>query len=150
MELTFRIRKMRVSDREKVVSMMDTFYRSDAVFTNGSAEIFNRDFEECLKESSLLDGYVFEKDGEILGYAMLAHGFSTEFARPVLWVEDLYVLPDHRNKGIGAKFLRFAEEENPGALLRLEVETQNRHACHVYEKAGFDVLPYVEMKKLLR
>lgn len=149
-QIAFNIRKMCPPDREAVLFMMETFYRSDAVYTNGSAEIFARDFEECLKEPSLLDGYVFEKDGKILGYGMLAHGFSTEFARPVIWIEDLYVLPDHRSKGIGARFLKFAEKANPGALLRLEVEKENRHACHVYEKAGFDVLPYVEMKKLLR
>ena len=35
----------------------------------------------------------------------------------------------------------------PGAILRLEVEEENEKAIAVYRKSGFEVLPYMEMKK---
>ena len=41
------------------------------------------------------------------------------------------------------------EKKYPEAVLRLEVEEENGRAVKVYEKNGFNVLPYMEMKKLL-
>ena len=38
-------------------------------------------------------------------------------------------------------------EKYPEALLRLEVEEENERAIHTYKKCGFEVLPYMEMKK---
>ena len=35
----------------------------------------------------------------------------------------------------------------PDAILRLEVEEENERAIHTYRKCGFEVLPYMEMKR---
>lgn len=32
-------------------------------------------------------------------------------------------------------------------IFRLEVEVENERAVHIYRKNGFEVLPYMEMKK---
>lgn len=79
---------------------------------------------------------------------MAAKSFSTEFGRPCIWVEDLYIKEDFRGTGIGSLFLEFIEKKYPEAVLRLEVEEENGRAVKVYEKNGFNVLPYMEMKKL--
>ena len=42
----FNIRKMQKEDREDILQMMKIVYSSDAVFTNGSDEIFKNDFED--------------------------------------------------------------------------------------------------------
>jgi ribosomal protein S18 acetylase RimI-like enzyme len=78
---------------------------------------------------------------------MLAKSFSTEFGKPCIWIEDLFVRDGYRDRGIGSRFLRFVAEIYPDAVLRLEVEEDNERAVHVYRKFGFGVLPYVEMKK---
>ena len=39
------------------------------------------------------------------------------------------------------------ESKYPDAILRLEVEAENERAVHVYQKCGFEVIPYMEMKK---
>lgn len=142
------IREMKKSDGEKVLEMMRVFYASDAVFSNGSEEIFKSDIENCTNDSPYLAGYVFEDNGEILGYAMTAKSFSTEFGKPCVWLEDLYIRPEHQGKGIGTEFLGFLESEYQGCIIRLEVEEENKKAVHTYEKCGFDVLPYMEMKKI--
>ena len=38
-------------------------------------------------------------------------------------------------------------EKYPRSVLRLEVEEDNERAIKVYRKNGFEVLPYMEMKK---
>lgn len=143
--MAIQIRKMVRDDMEQVVSMMRTFYASPAVFTNGSEEIFHRDVEECVGDSPFASGYLLQRDREIAGYAMLAFGYSTEFGKRTVWIEDIYVKDSFRGAGIGSGFLKFVQENFPGYLLRLEVERENIPAVHVYKKAGFEELPYVEM-----
>ncbi len=143
--MAVQIRKMDRDDGEQVVSMMRTFYASPAVFTNGSEEIFRRDVEECVGDSPFATGYVFLKDCVLAGYAMLAFGYSTEFGKRTVWIEDIYVKDSFRGMGIGSLFLDFVKEEFSGCLLRLEVEGENVSAVRVYRKSGFEELPYAEM-----
>ena len=142
------IRLMEEKDRCAVLDMMRTFYTSPAVLTDGSEDIYNADFDNCVNDSPYLEGYIFEGDGEIQGYAMLAKSFSTEFGKPCIWIEDIYIKEKYRGHGIGSGFFRFIEEKYTGVIFRLEAEEDNESAIKVYKKAGFDVLPYLEMKKL--
>ena len=138
---------MTVRDKETVMYMMRTFYASPAVHTNGSDEIFSADIDACVGDSPYAEGYVFEADGIIVGYSMLAKSFSTEFGRPCIWIEDLYFLPEHRGKGYGKKFFDFLDKTYKNVIFRLEAEEENTAAVALYRKCGFDVMPYLEMKK---
>ena len=139
-----RIREMRQEDKGEIMEMMRTFYASPAVLSNGSEEIFAADVDACLSDSPYLEGYIL---GDMQGYAMVAKSFSTEFGKPCIWVEDLYLKETARGLGLGSGFLQFIAEKYADSILRLEVEEENQRAVHVYEKCGFEVLPYMEMKK---
>lgn len=143
-----KFRKMNNIDKAEVLSMMKTFYSSDAVATNGSNEIFENDFQNCINNSPYLEGYVFIKDNEITGYAMLAKSFSTEFGKPTIWFEDLYLKSEFRGFKIIPNFIKYIENLYPNVIFKLEVEDYNEHAIHVYKKMGFKKLPYIEMQKL--
>lgn len=144
---SYTIRKMKIEDKNEVSAMMETFYSSNAVSTNGSTEIFDNDFENCIGDSPYLDGYVFVQGERIAGYSMVAKSFSTEFGKQCIWLEDLYLKQEFRGKGIIPEFIAYIQKLYPMAILRLEVERENSHALHVYKKAGFKNLPYVEMIK---
>ena len=141
------IRPMQPADKEAVLAMMEVFYASPAVLSNGSAAIFSSDFEACINDNPYLEGYMFEENGQIQGYAMAAKSFSTEFGRPCMWIEDIYIKESCRGAGIGSKFIDYIGEKYPDAILRLEVEEENERAVNVYKKNGFSFLPYLEMKK---
>ena len=141
------IRLMTKEDKQAVMEMMETFYRSPAVSTNGSREIFEKDIENCIGDSPYLEGVIFESGKEILGYGMIAKSFSTEFGKPCIWIEDLYIKPTYRGAGIGSGFFDYLDAKFTGCIFRLEVEPENTRAVHVYEKNGFTTLPYMEMKK---
>ncbi len=171
---TIVMRDMRKRDREEVLEMMRAFYSSEAVLSNGSDEIFNRDINECISESPYAEGFVFEARQEdeessgdsgnpetpdvnnpgndhtssgkkLLGYAMIAHSFSTEYGKRCIWIEDLYLKEEARGLGLASAFLEFIRKEYPDALHRLEAENENGHAMEVYRHQGFSELPYVEM-----
>ena len=141
------IRPMQQKDREVVAEMMRIFYASPAVLSNGSEEIFAADIENCINDNPYLEGYVFEAGEQLLGYGMVAKSFSTEFGKPCMWIEDVYIRENARGQGLGSRFLQFVGEKYPNAVLRLEVEEENQRAVHVYRKCGFEELPYMEMKK---
>ncbi len=141
------IRKMEENDRMEVTEMMRVFYASDAVATNGSEEIFKNDIDGCVSNNPYLEGYVFEDEGRIFGYAMLAKSFSTEYGKPCIWIEDIYLEEDHRGEGLGSRFFECIEKMYPNCLFRLEVEAENESAVRAYKKNGFDFMPYLEMKK---
>ena len=141
------IRTMTKKDKSCVLEMMRVFYASQAVFTNGSEEIFSNDIENCINDNPYLEGYIVEDSNGIQGYAMIAKSFSTEFGKPCIWIEDLYIKDEYRGLGLGNMLMEFITKNYRDCIFRLEVEEENERAIKLYKKCGFDVLPYMEMKK---
>ena len=46
------------------------------------------------------------EEGREVGFALFFHNFSTFLGRAGLYLEDLYVLPEHRGKGVGKALLQ--------------------------------------------
>ena len=71
---------------------------------------------EVVATPELLREWIFERqkaevlfalDGETpVGFALFFHNFSTFLGRAGLYLEDLYVLPEHRGKGYGKALLQ--------------------------------------------
>ncbi len=141
------IRLMTPEDRSCVAEMMEVFYASPAVLSNGSAEIFSNDIDACVSDNPYAEGYIIEKGTEVAGYSMIAKSYSTEFGKPCIWIEDLYLKEDYRGQGIGKAFFDFITAKFTDCIFRLEVEEENKPAIALYKKCGFDVLPYMEMKR---
>lgn len=143
-----KVRVMVAEDKSNVLEMMREFYASPAVFSNGSEEIFLNDIENCINDNPYLEGYIFESSDEMIqGYSMIAKSYSTEFGKPCIWIEDLYIKDEYRGVGVGKMFMEFITAKYKDCIFRLEVEEENERAVKLYEKCGFTVLPYMEMKK---
>jgi GNAT superfamily N-acetyltransferase len=66
--------------------------------------------EERLRESLFgpqpaAEVIIAEHDGAPAGFALFCHNYSTFLARRGIWLEDLFVLPEHRGHGIGRLLL---------------------------------------------
>ncbi len=48
---------------------------------------------------------IAELDGEAVGYALFFHTYSTFLTKPGIWLEDLFVMPEARGKGLGKALL---------------------------------------------
>lgn len=143
--MDINIKKMEINDKKEIVTMMEEFYSSNAVSTNGSTEIFNNNVNNCISDNPYIEGYTIRINKEIAGYTMLSKSYSTEFATNCVWIEDLYLKPDFRGKGIIPKVIDFIKEKYKENILKLEVEEENAHAVHVYQKTDFKKLPYFVM-----
>lgn len=49
---------------------------------------------------------IAELDGAPVGFALFFHNFSTFLAQPGLYLEDLFVVPEHRAHGVGRALLK--------------------------------------------
>jgi GNAT superfamily N-acetyltransferase len=78
-------------------------------------------------------------DGQSVGFALFFHSFSTFLARPGLFLEDLFVRPEHRGRGVGEALLRhlaqLAVQRNCGRL-EWAVLNWNKRAIEFYERMG--------------
>ncbi len=62
---------------------------------------------ETIFEKKAAEVVIAELDGEPVGFALFFHNFSTFLGRPGLYLEDLYVRPEMRGRGIGKLLLSY-------------------------------------------
>jgi GNAT superfamily N-acetyltransferase len=80
----------------------------------------------------------FENETAV-GFAVFFHNFSTWLGRPGLYLEDLFVRPEHRGKGYGRALLiylaKIARERGCGRM-EWAVLDWNKPAIEFYRKLG--------------
>ena len=77
--------------------------------------------------------------GSVVGIAIWFHNFSTFTCRPGLYVEDVFVVPQHRGAGIGRAFFRYmAGQATEAGCSRMEwsVLDWNESAIRFYRSMG--------------
>jgi len=78
-------------------------------------------------------------NGELAGYALYFFTFSSFIGRPGLWLEDLYVRPAFRQRGIGGALIRavarIGAERNCGRFEWIALNW-NKNALEFYRKLG--------------
>ena len=99
-----------------------------------------RDLERHLfDERPAAEALVAERGGEGVGFALFFTTFSTFLARPGLWLEDLFVRPEHRRAGIGRALLEhlagLAVERDCGRVEWVALDW-NRPALDFYARLG--------------
>lgn len=90
-------------------------------------------------EGSVTEAAILEKDGQPAGFAVWFYSYSTWQAKNGLYLEDLYVSPDHRGSGAGRLLLkhlaRIAVEKGCGRF-EWSVLDWNEPAIRVYDAVG--------------
>jgi GNAT superfamily N-acetyltransferase len=87
---------------------------------------------------------VAESEGRMVGFALFFETYSTFLTRPGVYLEDLFVLEDHRGRGIGRALLskvREAAEARGAGRLEWAVLDWNETAIRFYESFGAKLLP---------
>jgi len=116
----------------------------------GDAGVLRRSlFEQKAAEALLVE----TADGEAVGYAIFFTNFSTFECRPGIWLEDVYVRPEHRRGGIGLAVMehlaRIAEERDYARLEWCALEW-NEPALDFYAGLGAHRLDDWRMLRLER
>jgi len=111
-------------------------YEKLADKVSGDPEVLRRTlFEEKAAEALLIE----TADGEAIGYAIFFTTFSSFECRAGIWLEDIYVRPEHRRGGIGRAVMEhLAELAYHRGHVRLEwvALDWNEPALSFYEGLG--------------
>ena len=76
-----------------------------------------------------------------IGYLAVCYGYSIEFMGTDAFVDEFYIEPRWRGKGIGGRVLAAVSEDMAGSgvkALHLEVARSNERARSLYRAHGFD------------
>jgi GNAT superfamily N-acetyltransferase len=95
-------------------------------------------------ERPVAECLVAEADQQVVAFALFFTNFSTFLAKPGLYLEDLYVQPAQRGRGVGRALLQrlgaLAVERGCGRF-EWSVLDWNVDAIHFYEQMGATVMP---------
>ncbi|HBN82141.1 MAG TPA: N-acetyltransferase, partial [Ruminococcaceae bacterium] len=116
------IRRMERKDREEYLKMTGEFYASDAVLHKIPLKYRSDAFEELMRSEDYITAYLLEQDGKAAGYALLSRQFSQEAGGMALWIDEIYIRPPFRGRGLGSEFFRFLEGNIHGKIKRLRLE----------------------------
>ena len=61
--------------------------------------------DQLASENPPFECLLAEEAGSAVGFALFFHTYSTWRGRRGIWLEDLFVLPEHRRRGIGKRLL---------------------------------------------
>lgn len=143
------IRAIEKGDKALFLKLAVEFYSTDAVSHPIPSEHHEKTFNELMRSQNYAECYLFFHDNKVAGYALLAKTFSQELGGVVVWIDEIYTLPEFRGKGIGSEFFRFFDEkyQKVAAGARLEIEPENVRAEKLYRKFGFTPLEYKQLVK---
>lgn len=91
-----------------------------------------------------IEALLADYQGQSIGFALFFTNYSTFLTKPGIYLEDLFVMPEYRGKGIGKAILaalaRLALERECGRL-EWSVLDWNEPAIAFYQRIGATVLP---------
>jgi diamine N-acetyltransferase len=145
------LRRAGPGDLERLLGFVAALYAEDGsipfVRDRVSAALLT-----LMGDDSLGRVWLIEVDGSAAGYLVAVWGFSLEWHGRDAFVDELFVDPAHRRRGLGTAALRRAETECLAAgvrALHLEVERSNPRAQALYRREGYrDHDRYLMTKRL--
>jgi GNAT superfamily N-acetyltransferase len=126
------------ADLPALLGWMQDLYAHEATRFDATASALA--LRELLDTPSFGQVFKLVADGTPVGYAAVTLGFSLEFGGRSAFLDELYVTPPSRGRGIGAIALRLLQDacRRVGARsLALEVNLDNARAEALYRREGF-------------
>jgi GNAT superfamily N-acetyltransferase len=107
------------------------------------------DFVEALGEAveaGDLDVLVARVEGHVVGIAVLAYRLSISAAGSFVSIEDLYVRPEARRRGVGRTLLEAVGEHCASrGVSYVEAQVEDEEAAAFYSALGYEPVPGVRL-----
>lgn len=131
------VRDCKASEIGKLQELVEELYYTDAGPDANVPDVAFT-FRSLKKKPDKGRLVVFERDGELVGYAILIFFFSNEFGGDIIDVDEIVVTEDARGEGVGRAFFKWLGKTYKKAVgWSLQVRPVNRRARRLYESVGF-------------
>jgi ribosomal protein S18 acetylase RimI-like enzyme len=130
-------RRITASDADLLLRLARDFHVEDGHALNAAGEASIRDVAAGVE---LAPAFFLLEDGAVVGFFVLSLGYSPEHGGTDGFIDDLYLVPDVRGRGLGRRAIELAlmEARSCGVrVLLLEVEAANERAYRLYTSMGF-------------
>lgn len=137
------------ADREVLVSFMRAFCIEDG-HPHGPAN--EAALDALIADPANGRAFLILMDGVCVGYAALCFGFSLEFGGRDAFLDEFYVVPDARGRGVASRALDLlvdAARADRVQALHLEVMDGNERAAGLYGRRGWIARPSRLMTRTL-
>ena len=133
------------SVEEKDIAIILEFIRGLAEYEHLSdmVAIKESDLQEYLFEKKLIEVVIGEYDGTPAGFALFFYNFSTFLGRPGIFIEDIFVKPEFRGRGLGKilfSFLAKIAGERKCGRLEWACLNWNKPSIEFYKNQGAQAL----------
>ncbi len=107
------------------------------------------DFAEVLREAvetGELEVLAARAEGHVVGVVVLAYRLSVSAAGPFASIEDLYVRPDERHRGVGRALLEAVRKRCASrGVSYVEAQVEDKDAAVFYTALGYEPEPEVRV-----
>jgi ribosomal protein S18 acetylase RimI-like enzyme len=127
------------NDADTLLRLAEAFHREDGHPLDAAGEVA---IMQIATGEPFARAWIVRQADKAIGYIVLTLGYSIEYGGRDGFIDDLYVAPAARGRGLGRQLLNFALAracELGIRMLHLEVETGNEGATRLYRSAGFTV-----------
>ncbi|MDR1257946.1 MAG: GNAT family N-acetyltransferase [Tannerellaceae bacterium] len=135
--MNITIRNIKESDFEQLLNLFQEF----ALFEQLPGKMINS-LEKMKEEKAFFHGFVAETTGDkIIGYASYFFCYYTWVGK-ALYLDDLYIRPGYRGKGVGTDLIRRVIEKAKDTgchKVRWQVSKWNTPAIDFYKKIGAEI-----------
>ncbi|NJL01516.1 MAG: GNAT family N-acetyltransferase [Spirulinaceae cyanobacterium RM2_2_10] len=100
--------------------------------------------EHLFGDRPYIEAFLATWEEQVVGFALFFPNYSTFLTKPGLYLEDLFVQPEYRGRGIGKALLQRLAQlaiERDAGRLEWSVLDWNATAIAFYERIGASVLP---------
>jgi GNAT superfamily N-acetyltransferase len=132
------IERAKSAHREALNDLIQRQFEEHDILITG--DILVSAIHEVLVRSELGFFVIAKENEQIIGLAAVSFVWTLEYGGRSAWLDELYVLPEHRGQGIGGLLLEKVVEEAQREECRaidLEIKEEHRRAERLYEKKGF-------------
>jgi ribosomal protein S18 acetylase RimI-like enzyme len=134
----FWIKLCRPEDAPRVAPLIHALAREEGAEPAEPDEIEH--IVSALLQSGASDFLLATADDEPIGCLQIAYRLSTWEALPYAYIEDFYLAPKARARGVGTKLLDYALQRAEGqqaSYIALDVRNANTAAQRLYARFGF-------------
>ena len=139
----FKVRQAEINDVPDIFNLIQALaeYEKLSHQVTGTVEDLQ---EHLFGNRPFVESIVAESDGKIIGFALFFPNYSTFLTKPGIYLEDLFVLPDYRRRGIAKAMLSYLGKlaiDRDAGRLEWSVLDWNESAIAFYQNMGAEVLP---------
>lgn len=142
------IKRYDVLDADGLSNMMREFYSTPGVLHKIDDSNIKSTIALLNQKSPFAEAFILKMDSNMVGYVLLAFTYSNEAGGSVVWIEEIYIKKEYRNRRLSNGLLDYVIQEYPNtARFRIDMVKDNVESMALFSSFGFEELKYLQFIK---